>query len=411
MKVLLLCQVFYPDVVAVAQYLTDLGVSLRTAGHEVTVLCSSHRYDDPATKFPRNEIWQEINVRRVKVWGLGKKSKLRRIVGFASFFLSSLASLVRMPRQDLVVVVPPPPLLSVLAALFVRFRGGRLLYWNMDLNPDEAIAAGWMKPDSLSARILDAALRYSLHASSSIVVLDRFMKDRIVSKGIPESRVHIVPVWSLDQAVFFDHDGREAFRRRLGVEQKVVVMYSGNHSPLHPLDTLLKTALRLRENSLIAFVFVGGGSGFAGVKSFAQEQGLSNIVCVSYQPLYQLAGSLSAADLQVVLLGDAFVGIVHPCKIYNMLAVGAPFLYIGPEESHITDMRQYPAIARMGRFVRHGDVDRAVALIEKIAAEVATPFYARPGRPADLDRFSHGSVMPSMIALVEAMEPAPGVLA
>jgi colanic acid biosynthesis glycosyl transferase WcaI len=411
MKVLLLCQVFHPDVVAVAQYLTDLGVSLSSAGHQVTVLCSSRRYDDPATKFPRQEIWKDIHIRRVQVWGLGKKSKLRRIVGFASFFLSSLASLARMPRQDLVVVVPPPPLLSVLAALFVRFRGGRLVYWNMDLNPDEAIAAGWIKPDSLAARILDSALRYSLHASSSIVVLDRFMKDRIVAKGVPEVKVHVVPVWSLDQAVFFDRDGREAFRRRFGLEEKVVVMYSGNHSPLHPLDTLLRAARELQDNLSIAFVFVGGGSEFARVKTFARDYDLPNIVCVPYQPLDQLAGSLSAADLQVVLLGDAFVGIVHPSKIYNMLAVGAPFLYIGPEESHINDMRQYPGISRMGRFVRHGDVDRVVALITKLAAEVATPSYTRPGRPADLDRFSQGSLMPCMIALIEAMEPARGALA
>jgi colanic acid biosynthesis glycosyl transferase WcaI len=411
MKVLLLCQVFHPDVVAVAQYLSDLGVSLRAAGHEVTALCSSHRYDDSETKFPRQEIWKGIHIRRVQVWGLGKRSKLRRIAGFASFFLSSLVALAMMPRQDVVVVAPPPPLLSVLAALFVRFKGGRLLYWNMDLNPDEAIVAGWMKPDSLAARILDAALRYSLHASSSIVVLDRFMKSRIVAKGVPASKVHAVPVWSLDQAVFFAHDGREAFRSRLGLEEKLVVMYSGNHSPLHPLDTLLRAARELQDNLSIVFVFVGGGSEVARVKTFARDYDLPNIICVPYQPLDQLAGSLSAADLQVVLLGDSFVGIVHPSKIYNMLAVGAPFLYIGPEESHITDMRQYPSIARMGRFVRHGDVDQVAALITKLAEEVATPSYIRPGRPADLDRFSQGSLMPCMIALIEAMEPAPGSLA
>jgi hypothetical protein len=37
-------------------------------------------------------------------------------------------------------------------------------------------------------------------------------------------------------------------------------------------------------------------------------------------------------------MGNAFVGIVHPCKIYNILAIGAPVLYIGPTPSHITDL-------------------------------------------------------------------------
>jgi hypothetical protein len=40
--------------------------------------------------------------------GLGKKSKVRRILSFTSFFLSSFAPLMLMPRQDVVVVVPPP---------------------------------------------------------------------------------------------------------------------------------------------------------------------------------------------------------------------------------------------------------------------------------------------------------------
>jgi hypothetical protein len=50
---------------------------------------------------------------------------------------------------------------------------------------------------------------------------------------------------------------------------------------------------------------------------------LSTIHCLPYQPLDQLAGSLSAADLHVVVMGNVFVGLVHPCKIYNILSVAA----------------------------------------------------------------------------------------
>ena len=402
MKVLLLSQVFYPDVVAVAQYLTDLGVSLSAAGHEVTVLCSRRGYDNPANEFPGYETWNGVKIRRVPVWGLGKKSKLRRIISAVSFFLSSFSLLILMPRQDVVVVVPPPPLLSVMAAFFVRLRGGRLLFWNMDLNPDEAIAAGWIKPDSLQARLLGAAFRYSLRVSSRILVLDRFMKDRIVAKGVPENKVHIVPVWSLDKAIYYDVEGRESFRRQLGVGKKFVVMYSGNHSPLHPLDTLLQAALRLRDDLGIAFVFVGGGSEFMKVKAFADDNNLPNVICAPYQPLERLAGSLSAADLQVVLLGNSFVGIVHPCKIYNILAIGTRFLYIGPEESHITDLQKELGIAEMGRFVRHGDVGQVVNNIELLASDFASGVSSRPRRPDVLDRYSQKALVPSLIELIEA---------
>src|SRR5205807_812373 len=77
---------------------------------------------------------------------------------------------------------------------------------------------------------------------------------------------------------------------------------------------------------------------------------LSSIRCLPYQPLSELAASLSAADLHVVVMGEPFVGIVHPCKIYNILNVGAPVLYIGPSPSHITEMMgkggDYAAVGR-----------------------------------------------------------------
>jgi hypothetical protein len=138
-------------------------------------------------------------------------------------------------------------------------------------------------------------------------------------------------------------------------------MYSGNHSPCHPLTTLLEAALRLRERRDIAFCFVGGGSEFQTVRTFAAEHVLDNIVTVPYQPLRELSASLSSADLHVVVMGDAYVGIVHPCKVYNIRAIGIPYLYIGPSESHVQELG--PAYS-----VRHGDVDAVVRHIDTSAA-------------------------------------------
>jgi hypothetical protein len=136
-------------------------------------------------------------------------------------------------------------------------------------------------------------------------------------------------------------------------------MYSGNHSPCHPLNTLLQAAERLRENENIVFCFVGGGSEFGKVKERVRNRSLSNVLCLTYQPIEKLSGSLSAADLQVVVMGDQYVGIVHPCKIYNVPAVKKPFLYIGPNESHVMDI-----IGQSDAYVSsHGDVEGVVANI------------------------------------------------
>ena len=56
MKVLLLNQCFWPDVVATAQQLTDLAAGLIERGHDVTVVCSDRGYDDQRLRFPRHEL-------------------------------------------------------------------------------------------------------------------------------------------------------------------------------------------------------------------------------------------------------------------------------------------------------------------------------------------------------------------
>ena len=116
------------------------------------------------------------------------------------------------------------------------------------------------------------------------------------------------------------------------------------------------------------FCFVGGGSEWRKIKekdlSTINSQH-SNLRCLPYQPLDQLSGSLSAADLHVVVMGDPFVGLVHPCKIYNILSVGAPVLYIVPRLSHVSEI----ADAANGEVVclpaRHGEVDKVTEHIQQ----------------------------------------------
>jgi hypothetical protein len=112
----------------------------------------------------------------------------------------------------------------------------------------------------------------------------------------------------------------------------------GNHSPCHPLTALVEAARRLSHRKDIVFCFVGGGSEQQKVKDFARQNNLANILCLPYQPFATLSASLSAGDLHAVVMGNEFVGIVHPCKLYNILAIGTPFLYIGPTPSHISEI-------------------------------------------------------------------------
>src|SRR2546421_3219144 len=186
-----------------------------------------------------------------------------------------------------------------------------------------------------------------------------------------------------------------SFRAEHGLTDKFVVMYSGNHSPCHPLDTLLAAAERLKGRGDIRFCFVGGGSEHRKVREFAAARGLGNVKCLPYQPLGTLSASLSAADMHAVVMGEPFRGIVHPCKVYNILSIGVPLLYVGPAESHITDVVAELKDDTYARAAPHGDAEMVVAHILAAAAGAARNS-AEARRLAS--RFSRERLLPRMAA-------------
>ena len=402
MKILLLNQVFYPDVVSTAQHLADLATALRARGHEVTVISSRRGYEHPETLFPARETWRGIKIIRVFSTRFGKRAKWRRAADFASFLFFCCTRLLFLPRHDVVVALTTPPLISFIGAWRAKLWRAKFCYWVMDFNPDEAIAAGWLRQDSFAAKFLERLSRFSLGRADTIVALDRFMRDRIAAKGISPEKIAVIPPWSQDGEVSFDAAGREAFRAAHGLQSKFVVMYSGNHSPVHPLDTLMQAADRLRGEADIVFAFIGGGSEFQRIKKWAM--GNPQVLCLPYQPLDKLSASLSSADAHVVVMGNAMLGLVHPCKIYNIFAVGAPVVYLGPEPSHVTE-----ALAEAGGqtpfiSVRHGEADRLAAELLRLKT---SPLASAGRSTGQAGIFSAGHLVPRLVALVEATD-SPG---
>jgi len=181
-------------------------------------------------------------------------------------------------------------------------------------------------------------------------------------------------------------------------------MYAGNHSPCNPLDTLRAAARRLATDTGIVFCFVGGGSHFRAIEhERANDGGTPNISCVPYQPRERVSAVLSAGDLHVVTLGDEFRGLIHPCKIYNILNVGAPVLYIGPQESHVTDLIR--SGGTLCWHVAHGGTDAAIAAVEdarKIRGEAW-----RAVSPASSVSFSQAELLPQLIAIITSERLVP----
>jgi colanic acid biosynthesis glycosyl transferase WcaI len=366
-SILIICQVYAPDPAAVGQQVTDAAEELARRGWRVVVYTAARGYDDPGMRYRSREVRNGVDVRRLPLSSFGKSSIAVRLLAQSLFMVQAVVRGLLTRRLAAVIVSTSPPFAGAGGTVVSWLRRVPLVWWVMDLNPDQMIAAGKTRPSSLVARVFDFLNRLTIRRAACVVVLDRFMAERVSAKRFAHDKVRVIPPWPHVASDEVDSAQVARFRARHGIDGKFVVMYSGNHAMQHPLDTLLAAAARLASDDRFRFVFIGGGAGKAAVEEQISH-GARNIVSLPFLPLGNVAESLPAADVHVVTMGDEVVGIVHPCKIYGALAVGRPVLFFGPDQSHGGDLLRGGGV---GWRIAHGDVDAAVAAIRQAACMAA----------------------------------------
>ena len=361
--ILIISQTFVPDPASVGQHMADVAQEMARHGHRVIVFTANRGYENPRLRYPTRQTVNGVDIRRLPFSSFGKRSIFTRALGALSFLVQCALRALLTPDVKGIFFSTSPPLVGAAAVLVALLRRAPTAYWAMDLNPDQLIAMGKLKETDLSAGLLEAVNRFILKRCGLVVALDRCMAERLRVRGVPDSKLVVMPPWPHEEHMETMEPEDSPFRARHGLNGKFVIMYSGNHSPANPLKTLLEAAVRLEKDDSLRFLFVGGGLGKREVESYIGQSGVKNIVSLPYQPLADLGSSLSAADVHVVSLGDEMVGIVHPCKIYGAMTVARPILYFGPHPSHVADLLdEY----RFGQRVAHGDVTGAVNSIQTL---------------------------------------------
>ena len=352
--------VYVPDPASTGQHMAGAAEELVRRGHRVVVLTSARGYDNPQDRYPKRETRNGVEIRRLPFASFGKGSlAIRAIGGLVFLFQAIVLGLFMRGLHTLVISTSPP--FSALAGVVIGFvRQVQVQYWIMDLNPDQAVAMGKARPGSLFVRAFNLLNRRVLKRAQNVVVLDRFMRDRVVAK-LPEvaSRLVVLPPWPHEEVETPLPHEANPFREQHALQNKFVIMYSGNHSPANPLTTLIAAAEQLQDDAGLEFVFVGGGIG----KREVEVSTSRNIRSLPYQPIERLRESLSAADVHVVAIGNEVVGMVHPCKVYGAMAVARPILLFGPHENHVADILREEGI---GWHLAHGDVAGTVAIIRQM---------------------------------------------
>lgn len=365
-RILFINQYYWPDHSSTAQHLTDLAESLAAEGHDCHVLCARGSYQSGSSRSPALEVRQGVSIHRVPATSLGRRNTLARMTDYLSFYARALALALRLPRFDAVVTLTTPPIIGLIGTILRKIKRSRHFYWSMDLHPDASLALGRMSRRNPVVAWLSWLSDAVYRRADKVVVLGPYMADRVLAKGVKQDRVATIPVWSRRDEIDPLPRRGHPLRASLGLSDKFVVMYSGNLGLAHSTAEFLAAARALKDNSDVAFVFVGDGPRMAEIREAQAAEGLNNVQFLNYFPRDQLRMSLSMADVHLISMRAEMTGIVVPGKLYGVMASARPVVFVGPSHCETADTIRE---AGCGLTVRLGDSRGLVDALNTLAAD------------------------------------------
>lgn len=330
MKICFFNRSYWPDVAATGQLLTELAEDLSGRhGWEVAVVAGRA----PGAAAPNGSRWAPVTEERrhrVRIFRAnGTTFAPQRFAGraanYLTYFVSACLAGLRIPRSDVVVALTDPPIIGLAALVTARLSGARFVFLCEDVFPEVAALLEDFRSEFVN-RLLDRLNRLLLRRADAVVALGARMKQRLVEeKGAPAGRVHVIANWA-DCAAIVPGPKDGPFARAHGLSDRFVLMHSGNVGLSQSLETLLDTAVLLKDDPSIAIVIVGDGTKRAALEARAVREGLTNVRFLPYQPKAALAESFAAADVFLVSLLPGLEGYIVPSKVYGILAAGRPFI-------------------------------------------------------------------------------------
>jgi len=338
-SVLILCQLFYPELISTGQTLTELAEELVKLGMDVDVVCGPPTISDRKSKAPRFLSHQGIRVRRVFGTRFSKLSLTGKFLNQSTYALSAFLHLLFSHAKKPVLVLTEPPFLGFICAVLKKVKGRSYIFVVFDVYPDVAVKLGVLKEKGLIARLWNWANRFILENASHVIVLGRCMKNVILNKGkeiksIP-SKTHMVHIWSDDRLVKPVEKEKNPFIKKWNMDGKFVAGYSGNMGRVHDMETIMEAARALNENKDICFLFIGEGYKKRWMEEYAGRWKLGNCQFHGYVEREEHGLSSACADVGLVSLFPGQEGLSVPSKTFGLMAAGIPVIGIMNRNSEI----------------------------------------------------------------------------
>ncbi len=282
-----------------------------------------------------------VRVHRVRKYN--RSGTLRRIRSWvvATFQIGWL--LTTRYRGHELLISSNPPTASTLLPLFFRRNTSLVIY---DIYPDALLAAGFTGKRNLFFRSWAWFNRQAYKRVKHLFTLTPGMADALAGY-VRREKIHVVPVWSgISRESIAIHPAQNLFIQQHGLQDKFIVMYSGNLGKEYALEPLVGLAEKFARDRRVVFIIMGSGWQKEKLAALIAAKGLKNCLLLPYQEAALFLHSLAAFQVGVVSLATSFSALGIPSKTYNLLAARRPILCIGSERSSLATFLREAAVGK-----------------------------------------------------------------
>jgi len=327
-RLLVLNQYYWPGIEATAQLLSQLCEAL-AEDYDVTVVTGHlHGHEE----LPAEETRHGVRILRVRSTAYERSRLHLRAVNYATYLLDSILQAIGSSRPDLVLCMTDPPIVGDIGLLAARRFGVPLLVISQDVFPEIAERVGRLENPVVLGAMRSLVALY-LRRADRVVAIGETMKERLVAKGARPERVDVISNW-VDTRAITPQPKDNPWARKRGLDDRFVVMHSGNVGHAQDLDSLVRAATFLRDLDELAIAIVGFGARHAELVGLARRLDVGGTVrFLPYQRREVLPQVLAAADLHYVGLAKGLSGFVVPSRMYGILAAARPVLVAADGDS------------------------------------------------------------------------------
>jgi glycosyltransferase involved in cell wall biosynthesis len=281
---------------------------------------------------PRNNKLDK-SVKVEKLIKYNRSSTIKRTVTWLWAFLKALFIIkFKYPKSHLFLVSNPP--FTALIPLFCNNSFDILVY---DIYPDALVEFGYFKKESWIIKIWEKKIRKVYKKARKISTLTEAMKERI-AKYVDKEKVNVVPIWTDNAFLKPIPKTENKFLKLHQIADKFIVMYSGNMGKSHPIEVIVKLAIKFHTKTDLFFILIGGGDKYKEMETLIEKKKLQNIKILPWQDTNLLPFTLSGADLALVTVGNEASDLSIPSKTYNLMSVGTPILCVAPKEAALAKL-------------------------------------------------------------------------